>query len=694
MSEKPVDINKLSYEEVKDLLNGLDDAKNQNLEKIKSVAKEESVFYNPSNYGSYKKALETNLEKCVAFYEKVRKLLDEASGKFYKKDENGFPVDENFLSKLVVINANPGGSTGAKIVQAPDGTKFVMKRPSNKGGYPHLKNEYDANQFYSSMGATVPESKLFENSNDQNDSVLLSKFVENGMSLGDWRRANQNNPRELNEMKKKLRKHYAVDILLGNWDVVGQSADNILIDSNGTPYRIDNGGSMGFRAQGYKKQKNDWNPDDNFDVKKQDWKQSAYFDDLWTMTGNGARIGLSVGSDIPKYFGDCDVFEIVEEIHSKDWTKALQLLSEKDQWAINLRLEEARQLYERGNRYVKIEDMSVFPRETMLKVLDYTYKMSKDGFRYVISQQPTPSSISGYDPSNVGWFNMAGNSPQELGSAPNKKQTFDYIGDYLAYLMGRVPYDFIQETNKSQAADSFDYESCLKKIYIARNNGIDIKKIGKKKDKDNGNFDEFLKKCNNEGYFTGIKSYQISNMNNAMGEVWKKDKAEVQRLCNAFLMNDAAMQLILENTPVVGVDGDTGTIILIRTEHGDILRDANGAKVNEGERSYHSSGFCESHSHMRAVAPFNPNVTAVRVPFSRIHGFWFIQRHSPNKSLNINEDTMFLGSGENEITADTHGLIKVYLGNIADYKTSSKVKTGLEKYEKSPSGESILTKLR
>ena len=184
-------------------------------------------------------------------------------------------------------------------------------------------------------------------------------------------------------------------------------------------------------------------------------------------------------------------------------------------------------------------------------------------------------------------------------------------------------------------------------------------------------------------------------MKKAMEDVWKKDKAEVQKLCDAFLMNDSAMQLILENTPVVGVDGDTGTIILIRTEDGDILRDAKGANVNEGERSYHSSGFCESHSHIESVAPFNPNVTAVRVPFSRIHGLWFIQRHTPNKSLRyIRHDTMFLEPDENEITADTHGLIKVYLGHITNYRTSYEVKTGLEKYENRPSGESILTKLR
>ena len=444
----------------------------------------------------------------------------------------------------------------------------------------------------------------------------------------------------------------------------------------------------------YIHQTNDWKTITNFDAKNPDWKQSAYFDDIWTMTGNGGRIGSNIGSNITQYFGECDTFEIVEQICSKDWTNAIQSLSEEDKWAIELRLEEARQLFERGNRYVKIEDMSVFPRETMLKVLDSTYCMSKDGFRYVISQQPAPATVRGYDPSNVGWFHFDGHSPQSLGQGSNKQQ-YNYIGDYLAYLMGGDPYDFIQVTNHSQAGDSFFYESCLKKIYIARNNGIDIKKIGKKKDKDKGNFDEFLKKCNSEGYFTGVLYKQTSNMKKAMKEVWKKDEAEVQELCDAFLINDSAMQLILENTPVVGVDGDTGTIILIRTENEDILRDSKGAKINKGERSYHSSGFCESHSHIQSVSPFNRNVTGVRVPFSRVHGLWFIQRHEFNKSLShIRNNTMFLGPHENEITADTHGLIKVFLGDIADYKNSHEVTVGLKKYENSPSGESILTKLR
>lgn len=693
MSEKTVDINKLSYEEVKDLLNGIDDAKNQHIEKIKSNAEDESAFYNPLNYIAYRKALETNISQCASFYEKLRKLLKDASTQGdYRKDENGFPVDENFLSKLVIIDDNPGGSTGAKIVQAPDGTKFVMKRPSEKGGYPHLKNEYDANQFYSIMGAKVPESKLFDKNPD--DAVLLSKFIEDGMSLNDWWELNRRKPKELEKMRKKLRKHFAVDILLGNWDVVGQGADNILIDSNGTPYRIDNGGSMGFRTHGEKKQTNDWKSIAIFDVKNPDWKQSAYLDDVWTMTGNGNRIGLDVDSTIPKYFGECDVFEIVEDICSKNWKKAIQSLSENDKSTIELRLEEARQLFERGNRYVKIEDMSVFPRETMLKILDYSYQMSKDGFRYAVSQQTTPSSVSDYSPSNVGWFNEAGNSTQTL-ARKTKVKDYKFIGDYLNDFIGDYCYDFIQESNHAQAGDSYEEASCLKKIYLARNNGLDIKKIGNKKDKDNGNFSDFVKECKRQGYFTGKGRGQVDNMKDAMKKVWNKSDKAVDILCNGFIKNDAAMQLILENTPVVGADTDTGTIILIRTEDRKVLADIKGAMPKEGEKTYHKSGFCESHSHIETASPNSPYVTGVRVPFSRVHGLWFIQRKmsDPNDSY-MNEDTMFLNPKENEITADTHGLLKVYLGDKTQYPNAATVKGGIENYEKNHPYDSILKKLK
>lgn len=47
-----------------------------------------------------------------------------------------------------------------------------------------------------------------------------------------------------------------MDCLFANWDVIGSQDDNILIDKNDNPWRIDNAGSFGFRAIGQKK--NEW----------------------------------------------------------------------------------------------------------------------------------------------------------------------------------------------------------------------------------------------------------------------------------------------------------------------------------------------------------------------------------------------------------------------------------------------------
>ena len=322
--------------------------------------------------------------------------------------------------------------------------------------------------------------------------------------------------------------------------------------------------------------------------------------------------------------------------------------------------------------------------------------MSKDGFRYAVSQQTTPSSVSEYDPSKVGWFNEAGNSTQTL-ARKTKVKDYKFIGDYLNDFIGDELYDFIQESNHSQGINSFDEASCKKKIYIARNNGLDVKKIGNKVDKDNGNFSEFIKECEWQGYFTGKEPFQVDDMKYSMKYVWKKDDKDVDNICNAFLKNDAAIQLILENTPVVGADADTGTIILIRTESNKILKNSRGSMPTEGERTYHKSGICESHSHIETASPYSPHVTGVRVPFSRVHGLWFIQRKMSDTNNNyMNNNTMFMNPVENEITADTHNLPKIYLGDVTQYPNAAKVKAGIEKYEKSHPYEydSILNRLK
>ena len=72
---------------------------------------------------------------------------------------------------------------------------------------------------------------------------------------------------QIDALKAALGEHFHADVLLGNWDVIGFAKDNVLVDASGVPWRIDNGGSLRFRAMG--------------GAKNADWNE--FPDELWTL---------------------------------------------------------------------------------------------------------------------------------------------------------------------------------------------------------------------------------------------------------------------------------------------------------------------------------------------------------------------------------------------------------------------------
>jgi ElaB/YqjD/DUF883 family membrane-anchored ribosome-binding protein len=142
--------------------------------------------------------------------------------------------DLNFESKL-------GGSTGAELWSDSKGNKYVSKAGNSEK---HIENEYHANNLYASVGLDIPDIAL-KNVNGQKKQ--LAKLID-GTVLGDF--LSKASPTEVNTIKKELRKGFMYDAILANWDVVGMSKDNIIVSKEGKPFRIDNGGSMIFRAQG------------------------------------------------------------------------------------------------------------------------------------------------------------------------------------------------------------------------------------------------------------------------------------------------------------------------------------------------------------------------------------------------------------------------------------------------------------
>jgi SPP1 gp7 family putative phage head morphogenesis protein len=136
-----------------------------------------------------------------------------------------------------------GGSTGAELWQSADGRKFVLKRGASAE---HLREEVAADTLYQALGVPVPDHKLYET---PEGPVKLAQFIE-GKPLS---------AATLAKHRDEIAQHFAADALLGNWDAIGLSHDNMIVDGAGKIWRIDNGGSLRFRAMGKIKTAEEWN---------------------------------------------------------------------------------------------------------------------------------------------------------------------------------------------------------------------------------------------------------------------------------------------------------------------------------------------------------------------------------------------------------------------------------------------------
>ena len=142
---------------------------------------------------------------------------------------------------------NMGGTTGTKKyknLRKKDLYWIVKRSEKGVGGWDQVQSEAMANEIYRVCGIPVPAQKLYP---DEKALVLQEIF---GRLLKDCF------PNQEENIRLKLGEGFVVDALLANWDVIGSTEDNIMVDNNGNgiPFRIDNGGSLRFRAQGGRKE--------------------------------------------------------------------------------------------------------------------------------------------------------------------------------------------------------------------------------------------------------------------------------------------------------------------------------------------------------------------------------------------------------------------------------------------------------
>lgn len=134
---------------------------------------------------------------------------------------------------------NKAGTVPGGIFKDKDGKQYLVK------AYPkpmQAAAEVATNNLYRAAGIPVPESKIVEDIevNGKTQLGVANTMIDN-LAMKD--------KTGVQAAGKELAKGYGVDALTANWDVVGLDHDNIGF-ANGEAIRLDNGGSLIFRAQG------------------------------------------------------------------------------------------------------------------------------------------------------------------------------------------------------------------------------------------------------------------------------------------------------------------------------------------------------------------------------------------------------------------------------------------------------------
>lgn len=210
---------------------------------------EEVIFPETTKEGQER--LEKNYGKLIEWAKKIKNLigkekptvsnvpgfeLEEEELELAEKDieilETGIVRERaKFLEK---VSEALGSAYGGWYEDRETKERYYLKFYENPD---QAKVEYVANKIYERLGLPVVESELVEIEGKlaiANREVTGAEFV----SKSDLQKS------------KEIKDGFIADAYLANWDVIGLAFDNIVKGADGRFYRIDNGGSLFFRARG------------------------------------------------------------------------------------------------------------------------------------------------------------------------------------------------------------------------------------------------------------------------------------------------------------------------------------------------------------------------------------------------------------------------------------------------------------
>lgn len=154
-------------------------------------------------------------------------------------ESSDFKYDHASSTKV----ADLGGSGKNFLFKDKDGDLFTVKLPRDRDtGLAQLEEETTADNIYRALGYEAPNSKIETSGATK---IKVAKYIEGVKEYGSL------STEAKKKAKEEIQKGFVLDCLLSNWDVIGANYDNILCTSDGSKVmRVDNGGSLRYRARG------------------------------------------------------------------------------------------------------------------------------------------------------------------------------------------------------------------------------------------------------------------------------------------------------------------------------------------------------------------------------------------------------------------------------------------------------------
>lgn len=474
-----------------------------------------------------------------------------------------FPASLSELEKVRDL----GGSTGAELVRDAQGRLYVRKRGASAD---HLREEMLADSLYREAGVNVPKFREYTDADGR--PVKLAQFVE-GDTLGSLLGATSGDKRaRLDRALGQLRDGLAIDALLGNWDVVGMDFDNVLVDADGNAWRIDNGGSLRFRAMGRRKTAQEW---------------QRYVGELWSLRDP------DVNPKTAQFFGEVSWQEIVGQIETlgQKRQRLLDMLhgvgADRDVTdMVRVRLDEMLDLAGTARTMVDDEWKWDYVEGFCKHLLEFRLR----GITTALPERLTHRGVYVKDQDGFDWDHLRGRD-SVIQDVDTYMRELGGSWDTVAYWMG------------AQAGTSWSSASKIVKWHLT--------------DQRTATKDRYL--------WLGGEDSAENLYNRALGRVGEQKFKVSYQVLHAFTY-EMLHQVEFEHNL-----RDQSLVEVVRTESRDVM---SRYGMKKGQAKDYMRGACESSSIYQTVVVAGDQLVLMRVPHHRFLGSYFGERtpgssHSP-----------------------------------------------------------------